>query len=196
MPSHRQWDRVQPSKFADVTKLSAAEDKPEGWDAIQRDLDKLEKWTCGNLMRFKKPKCKMVELSQSNPWYRYNLSDEQIKSSSIKKDLGVEMDITSNVHLQPRKPIGWAYPRPGLRPGLGVTQALKVFSSMDFQGDICLPWIFTTGPQEIMAYESTPVFLWRSLPTEEQSLTDLSDMGLAWIPHLDPKLTRAILTPA
>ncbi|GAB0179857.1 mitochondrial enolase superfamily member 1 [Grus japonensis] len=80
------------SKFADDTKLRGVTDRPEGHDAIQRFLDKLENWVDRNLMKINKEKWKVLHLGRNNSRHQYMLRAVQLESSLAKKDLVVLMD--------------------------------------------------------------------------------------------------------
>lgn len=97
------------SRFAGDPKLNGA--LVEGKDVIQRQLDKLEKWACGNFMKFKKSNCDELHLVQGNSRYEHRLGKELIGSSSVKKDFRDLMDEMLNMsqqharqHANPRKP--------------------------------------------------------------------------------------------
>ena len=75
------------SKFADDTKLGGVADTPEGCAAIQQDLDGLESWAEGNLMKFNKSKCKVLHLGTNNAMHQYRLGAGLLESVSVEKDL-------------------------------------------------------------------------------------------------------------
>lgn len=90
------------SKLADDTKLGGPVDLAEGRKALQRDLDRPDRWAEANPMTLNKAKCQALCLARNTPMQRYRLGEERLGSCWAEKHQEVWVNSRLNMSSVPR----------------------------------------------------------------------------------------------
>ncbi|GAB0175605.1 cAMP-dependent protein kinase inhibitor alpha [Grus japonensis] len=100
---HGQWDECTLSKFADDTRLCGVVDTLEGRDAMQKDLDRLERWAHVNCMKFNKAMCKVLRMGQGNPKHNYILGVGNGLRAALRRRTWEKLNMTQQRVLAAQK---------------------------------------------------------------------------------------------
>ena len=85
------------NKFADDTRLAGSVVISDGRKALQRDLDRMDRWAEANEMKFNKIKCWILHFGHNNPRRHYRPRAEKLEDNSEEKNLVMSAEAQLNM---------------------------------------------------------------------------------------------------